>query len=330
MSGIRAYYDKDLSLLPAPKVLEALDYEALLAERKTALNALQPLVFENGQPILKQAQLIETDTERYWKVPVDSEAGLYYLDLESDPAVRLLQADVYRELLLRQRINEAALATMPAYARCSDLDHIGSRLEYAVHRLQITPETENPAVLEADEAYRKRILISPENNAHGGSKGWYLFNALSSSGQVKDAAIYSPKPYHITIVILQHGGDGTASNVLLGEVYDYVTSRYKFPQGDKVTVQSAEVITYTLAASIYMYAGPSNNAIQQNIEAAWQRYRAQSEKIKHWVTQSGVDAALHQVGVYRAVLNNPVLPLEISKYQAPFCSELTIEVIDAV
>jgi phage-related baseplate assembly protein len=32
----------DLSQLPAPEVLEALDYEAILAERKAALVALYP------------------------------------------------------------------------------------------------------------------------------------------------------------------------------------------------------------------------------------------------------------------------------------------------
>ncbi len=43
------------------------------------------------------------------------------LELESEPATKLLQENAYRELLLRQRINEAAQAVMVAYAMGGDL-----------------------------------------------------------------------------------------------------------------------------------------------------------------------------------------------------------------
>jgi phage-related baseplate assembly protein len=38
----------------------------------------------------------------------------------------LLQVVAYRELLLRQRINEASKAVMVAYAASADLDQIGA------------------------------------------------------------------------------------------------------------------------------------------------------------------------------------------------------------
>ena len=60
--------------------------ETLLAERKARLIALHP------------------EEER--------EAVAELLALESEPTVKLLQENAYRELLLRQRINEAARAVM--------------------------------------------------------------------------------------------------------------------------------------------------------------------------------------------------------------------------
>ena len=94
----------DLSRLPVPNVVEALDFEIILAAQLD--------------------DLIERD---------DTYTGL----LESDPAMKVLQVTAYRELLLRQRVNEAARAVMLAYAMDTDLDHLGALMN--VERLQVSP-----------------------------------------------------------------------------------------------------------------------------------------------------------------------------------------------
>ena len=77
----------DMSLLPAPAVIEALDFESILAKR---------------------VALFQDECR---KVGFD-----YTLLLESDPAMKLLQVQAYQELEMRQRINDAAKACMLAYA----------------------------------------------------------------------------------------------------------------------------------------------------------------------------------------------------------------------
>ncbi|KAB8305384.1 baseplate assembly protein, partial [Rouxiella chamberiensis] len=62
----------DLSQLPAPDVVEVLDYETLLAERKATLVSLYP---ED-----QQAAIART------------------LTLESEPIVKLLEENAYREV----------------------------------------------------------------------------------------------------------------------------------------------------------------------------------------------------------------------------------------
>lgn len=324
MSQVFPYHDKDLSALPPPSVLEPLDYEQLLAERKAQYNALMPLLLDsNGQPTIQPATLVQTDTETFWKVPLNDNAGLYYLDLESDPSARHLQADGYVEMLYRNRINQAALAVMPAYASGDDLDHIA--LLYGIHRLTVTPATENnPAVLESDEAFRKRVLLGIEGFARGGSTGWYLFNVLSASGEIKDAHVYSPTSCDVSITILSHHGDGTASQALLDTVSEHINSRHTRVLGDRVTIQSAEVIHYTLDATLYLDNGPSSSAVINAVQTAYQAYRNKNERIGRWVTQSGVYHALHQPGVYRAVINTPALPLEITRSQAAYCDAVNL------
>lgn len=100
----------DLSQLPAPQIVDVPDFETLLAERKAEFVALHP----------KDEQ----------------EAVIRTLELESEPVTKLLQENAYRELLLRQRINEAAQAVMVAYAMGSDLDQLAAN--YNVKRLTVT------------------------------------------------------------------------------------------------------------------------------------------------------------------------------------------------
>ncbi len=105
----------DLSQLPAPALVEVLDYESLLAERKATLISLYP------------------EEQR--------EAIARTLSLESEPLVKLLQENAYREVILRQRVNDAARAVMVAFATGSDLDQLGrtSTPHGSPSRLPITP-----------------------------------------------------------------------------------------------------------------------------------------------------------------------------------------------
>ncbi len=112
----------DLNQLPAPDVVEELDFETILAERKATLISLYP---EDQQ-----------------------EAVARTLTLESEPLVKLLEENAYRELIWRQRVNEAARAVMLACAAGNDLDVIGAN--YNTTRLIITPADDSGNVCVAN------------------------------------------------------------------------------------------------------------------------------------------------------------------------------------
>lgn len=324
------YVYKDLSQLPPPLVYEKLDYEALLARKAAVFNSQHPLVFDQGQPVFVQADLVDSGTEKFWKVPLDASAGLYYLNLESDPATRHIEADTYHELLLRQRVNEAALSTLPSFAFGADLDHIGVRY-FDTRRHLISEATDDaPAVYESDAAYLKRILLSPEGQAKGGSVGWYEYHALSADARVKGVLPLSPEPCHVHVTILSHEGSGHASEELCAVVHDALSQHYFFPQGDRLTVSSAEIVEYELKVQVQMYPGPSSATVFEQIDAAVAGYRAESERIGHQADLDGWYSALRQPGVYHVEIVEPaVWPVAGGVNQAPFCTNVDIEEVAA-
>lgn len=315
----------DLSRLPPPAALQVLDFESLLAQRKALFGGLQPALLDGvGNPITRQAELVTDETGTYWRVPADDTLGLWYLDLESDPITRLLQIDAYLDMHLQQRENNAVIRLLPAYALGSDLDHIASR--YGVKRILLTAATANTeAVYESDESLRRRMILSLERSSTAGPSGSYIYHALSADGRVKDAAVYSPAPAEVVVVILSHIGAGEADAELLDIVYAALSAEDVRPIGDRVTVKSAEIIEYQLDATLYFYPGPSHAPALDMVQQYLQSYRAESEKIGHWITDSGIKRALHQPGVYSAVVNYPdALPLPISIEQAPYCTAIHI------
>jgi phage-related baseplate assembly protein len=107
----------DLSELPAPEVVETLDFEVIFAAMLADLRMRDP-VFDAL--------------------------------VESDPAYKVLQVAAWRELLLRARVNDAARGLMLAFATGGNLDQIGAnkgvvRLEGENDtdfrkRIQLSPE----------------------------------------------------------------------------------------------------------------------------------------------------------------------------------------------
>ncbi len=185
----------DLNQLPAPDVVEELDFETILAERKATLISLYP---EDQQ-----------------------EAVARTLTLESEPLVKLLEENAYRELIWRQRVNEAARAVMLACAAGNDLDVIGAN--YNTTRLTITPADDStipptPAVMESDTDYRLRIQQAFEGLSVAGSVGAYQYHGRSADGRVADISVTSPSPACVTISVLSRENNGVASEDLLAVV----------------------------------------------------------------------------------------------------------------
>jgi phage-related baseplate assembly protein len=293
----------DLSQLPAPDVVEALDYETLLAERKATLISLYPAE--------------------------QQDAVARTLALESDPVVKLLQENAYREVILRQRVNEAAKAVMVAYSLADDLDQLGAN--NGVTRLTLTAadETTLPptdAVMESDDDYRVRIAAAFEGLSVAGPSGAYEYHAKSADGRVADASAISPSPACVTITVLAREGNGQAAADLLAVVDAALNDEDVRPVSDRVTVQSAEIIEYSIDATLYLYPGPEAEPIRAASEAKLAAFITAQARLGRDIRKSALYAALHVEGVQRVELAAPDTDVVLDKTQAAYCTGYSITI----
>ncbi|MGM3163009.1 baseplate assembly protein [Dickeya undicola] len=291
----------DLSQLPAPSVVETLDYETLFATRKETL-----------------LSLYNAD---------EREAIARVLALESEPLVKLLQENAYRELLLRQRINEAAQAGMLAFAQGSDLEQLGANVN--VSRLVITaadtttvPPT--AAVMESDTDFRLRIQQAYEGLSVAGSIGSYQFHGRSASGQVADISVISPGPAQVLVSVLSRENDGTASDSLIATVNAALNAEDIRPVADRVTVKSAVIVPYDINATLYLYPGPEAEPIRAAAEKKLQSYVSNQHRLGRDIRRSAIYAALHVEGVQRVELASPAADIVLDDTQASHCTGYTL------
>jgi len=271
----------DLSKLPAPNVIENLDFETIF------------------QDILND--FLE-------KNPT------YSTLLESDPAMILLEVCAYRELLLRNRINEAAKATMLAYATGSDLENLAVSL--GVQKLDG----------ETDEQLRQRVQLAPEAFTNAGSVGAYTFHALSASSNIKSVWVKSPNPGEVLVVILSKTDNGTATSELLDAVLAKLSEEDVRPLTDQVLVQSAEIVNYSVEAVITIYSGPSSAVVETEARTALDKFLDERHSIGKLVALSGIYNALHVDGVKKVQLTTPTQDVVATDEQAAYCNNITISI----
>ncbi|MBJ9977814.1 baseplate J/gp47 family protein [Pseudomonas sp. S75] len=281
----------DLSKLPAPQLLEDLDFETLYQADLDTVTA----------------QLGEEWSAR----------------LESDPVSKLLEVGAYRKLLNRARVNDAAKALLLAYAQGSDLDHLAANV--ALQRLVIqvadsstVPPTE--AVLESDDALRERVQLVYEGLTTAGPRNSYILHARNASGRVADATAESPSPAVVDVTVLSFDDQGVASQALLDEVRAYLNDDDIRPVADRVNVRSAQVLPYRIDAVLHMAeSGPEYEAILTECQRRLQAWINPRRRLGVEVARSGIDAQLHIDGVSRVELIDWT-DIRPSKAQAAWCT----------
>jgi phage-related baseplate assembly protein len=293
----------DLSQLPEPNVIEVVSFELILAERKERFVSLNP--------IEKQDAVRST------------------LELESEPITKMLQENAYREMLLRQRINESALAVMLAFAIDSDLDQIAAN--FHLERLELdkgdplaVPPI--PPTMESNDDLRARCQMAFEGLSVAGPRGAYIYHALSADGQVSDVSAESPEPCEVLVSVLSREGKGIASPTLLAKVTAALSDDDIRPLGDRLTVQSVTIVEYAVEAVLYYYPGPESEPIRAAAEKSLQAYIGNQRRIGRDIRRSALYAALHVEGVQRVELLHPAVDIVLNKEQAGYCTGYILSV----
>jgi len=319
------YTAVDLSRLPAPDIIEVLDFETILAD------AVARMLVEFPE----------------------------FGNRDSDPAKRLLRVFSYLAQLLRQRVNDAARAVMPAYAVGADLDNIAAL--FGITRFTITPGDEVlgiPAVMESDADFRRRMVLAPEGYSVAGPEGAYIFHALTASPDVLDASATSPEPDDIkalvlsiladhsaaaplvaamtvaldnavwpgqvVISVLSREDNGAADPALVDTVEAYLSDETRRPLTDFVTAQSADIVEFSVEANLTTFSGPDGGVVMAAARASLDAYIAASHRLGRDITRSGIFAALHVEGVQNVELHSPAADIIIARDQAPWCTAIAV------
>jgi phage-related baseplate assembly protein len=312
----------DFSVIPDPQIIEELDYETILGEMIADLQERDP---------------------SYTEI------------LESDPGVKILEVAAARELILRQRINDAMKATLLRYSIGTDLDNLATF--YGVTRLQG----------EGDDAMRLRTIERIMGSSSAGGRAWYRFHALAADPRVKDANVSSPASGQVAVAILSKEADqvpaatgealdqlGTAfgivrntgesdesyrarvlAEVLAGGGYgiasaDLVETVNERLQSDDVrvvtdvlTVTGATIVPVNVTAQVWLYPETPLAVFEGLEQRLRDAFDAQSGL--GWdVTQSWLIAQLNPAGVQRVALTTPAANVICQPNQAPALGTVTL------
>ena len=269
----------DLASLPTPAVIETLSFETIFSELQAEFQSRYPD---------------------------------YSALLASDPAVKLLEVAAYREVLLRNRINAAAKASLLAFATGSDLDHLAAF--YGVTRL--TDET--------DEALRLRTRQRIIGFANAGGAAHYRYWALSASPDVADVEVDSPEPGRVRISVLAKGEADTVPDAVLDAVRAVVLRDDIRVLTDTVEVVPAVLIPITVAARIWLYPDTPMAAFDA-IEARFKEALAAQSGLGWDLTPSWVIGELQRPGVHKVELLAPTTDIRANATQAVRLMHLNLE-----
>lgn len=281
----------DLSQLPPPAVIEVLSFDAVRDAMLADILALLP-DFNALSP--------------------------------SDPVVKLVEYFAYRELLWRQRVNDASLGNMLATATGADLDNLGAL--YGLRRLTLVaadPANGIAEVKESDTEFRDRIVRAPETFSVAGPVGAYVNNAKNADPQVRHASCHSPTPGEVVVTVQARDGDGSADAALIATVSAWLNDEDRRPLTDQVTVQSADIKPFAILADIRTFSGPDAAMVLATARAKLDAWLIANQRLGRDITEDGIHAQLRVEGVSRVALQGWA-DIVCDDTEAAYCTAVTL------
>ena len=297
-------------LLQRPSVLESIDSDVIIEDRMARFKTRW---FEEDPPNAAQYDVGH---------------------LEFDPIKIVTENAAYFELLLRDRVNQAARAVMLAYAFGTNLDAIASRYPGGV------PRGEG----ETDDNYRRRIWLSPNILGPHGTTESYAFYALSAlePNVVRDAAAFTTrgtgivtipvllnKPYQLMLSEQQilaeierqyktglidplrisfeiDSGSPLPSNDQILEIYKYMIAHTRKGLTDELIIARPKVQQFRYDIRLKTFPGYDTPGVLTNVTTNLMKLIDQQRWLGYDHTIMAIDGALNNAGgVYNRTITSP-------------------------
>ncbi len=299
----------DLDALPEPTAVTSLDFDAIFAARMDALQSRLAGLFD---------------------APKVTEIMGLARNIAASPMAYLNEAAAARELYLENRINQAIRSVFLSSASGNDLDQIGAGR--GVVRKVLDDSDPQNIIAEHDDPFRARIQLAIESQSPHGPEGSYVFWALDADDRAVDVAVYGPNhnltppipPAEPYMVVLSSEGDGTATPDLLDAVFQACTTDKRRPVADKLTVVSAQPVTYAIEAILHVTSPEAAASVLDAAQAAADGFVTSRIRIGRKVFRTSIAAALNVHGVVDVELTSPPGDIEIGPFEAPHCTGITL------
>lgn len=267
----------------------------------TLPEVVEPLDFER----------IYTDTRADLQTRAPELTGV--LALESEPLTKLLQAGAYRELLYRQRVNEALRSRLLAFATAGALDHLG--YFYGIERLSG----------EDDERLRRRIQLRIRSLAGHGTKEGYEELALATSLDVRDALAMRTRPGYVQVLVWPHADVANPQDLRLA-VHNAMTADNVHTLGVQVSVALAKPHALHITAQVWRDPmAPADLVTRAAAHLA--QALPQYARLGRAVPRSWITSQLHAVGcaaVQYPDANAPAEQTQLAWDEYPQAGELRL------
>ena len=259
--------------------------------------------------------------------PTDEQAEIAAtLELESEPLARLLQENSYRELVWRQRVNDAIRAVMLAFAKGADLEQRAAL--FGLKRLMISPSDPEHNIDEVDESdddLRTRIQLAPMGFSVAGPADAYRSKALAVDGRLLDVRTSRPTPGTVLVTLLSREGDGTAGADLIDAVTTALSADDQRPLNDTVIVDTARIVRYRVHAKGYTQSAVGADVLIAQAVKNVAAYAARVRRIKTRIATSAIIGVIQAAGLKRTELIEPAADIAVDITQASYCIEIVIE-----
>lgn len=265
---------------------------------------------------------------------------------------------IKHQAMLREQ-NYWALQMFRKFVTESDMVDLLA-MQYGLVRQTIAPADDSvfppvEAQMESNDDLLRRFDLAPYQFHTTGTRQGYKFHALtlgerpfisieseesaitmrfefpkeSQPALVKDAAarMLTPNSGEVEVAFLsRETPNGVPSEALLTRADKYLNRDDIAQESDNVTVKAAKPKNYTVKAICYTDGDPSKDVSQEDAEQAVQVFVNSAHQLEGRIDRLELGHVLYELGYSRVELLEPINDVVCEWDEAPYCSEVIINV----
>lgn len=281
------------------------------------------------------------------------------LNNESELLAQVVQALVLKRMAEKREDNYQAMQMFRRFVTESDMVDLLA-LQYNLKRqtlkkadLSIFPPA--LAVMESDDDLLRRFDLAPYQFHCTGTRAGYKFHALTLGERpivkiesrdtgvtmhfdfpkdaqpnlVKDAnaRMIEANSGKVCVAILsRENPEGNASEALLSRADQYLNRDDIAQESDEISVKSASIAPYRIRATLFTGGDPNHDITQMNAIAQAQNFSNSAHRLNGRVDRLKLGEIFYGLNPVRVVLDEPTEDVVCGWDEAPFCTEILIDV----